>query len=214
MPKVTEEYKEKRKEEILEIAGRVFIEKGFEQTTMTDVVEASGLSRGGVYKYFSSTDEMFWAIQNKHDEEYAAGIINMIGESETAWQAIETFLDKAEASYFTTKPGFGIVQYEYAVNSARKKSRSASIVRRLDSSLGNLARFIHQGVQTGEFKPVQPTEAIVLFMVNILDGILLHRMLTFDIVEPERVFIKEQISGLKSYLKNVLQFSEDSNEKL
>lgn len=61
-PKVTKEHKDKRQAEILEAAKTVFKRKGFELTTMKDVVEESGFSRGGVYLYFSSTEEMFRRI--------------------------------------------------------------------------------------------------------------------------------------------------------
>ncbi|MBP0724528.1 TetR family transcriptional regulator [Bacillus sp. RG28] len=208
MPKVSEEYKKKRKEEILEIASRIFIEKGFEETTMTDIVEASQLSRGGVYKYFSSTDEMFKEIVKKYDQQRDVNIEKIIAESETAWQAIEEFLDRSEKNLINSGLGFGIVQFEYTVNSCRKENRTAYLIKRFEEVIKNLGRLIENGVQTNEFKPIQPVNAIIMFIINVLDGILLFRMLSIGIVAPEEVYIKEQISGLKMYLKGVLQVSE------
>lgn len=40
---------EKRKLEILEAAKKCFLEKGFQNTTMEDVIEKVSLSNGGVY---------------------------------------------------------------------------------------------------------------------------------------------------------------------
>jgi AcrR family transcriptional regulator len=205
LPKVSEEYKKKRKEEILDIASQIFIEKGFEETTMTDIVEASQLSRGGVYKYFSSTDEMFKEIVKKYDKKTEMNIEKLIEQSEIAWQAIERFLDQSEESLIKSGLGFGIVQFEYAVNSCRKENRTAYLMKRFESAFTNLGKLIENGIQTNEFKPNQPVNAIVMFIVNILDGILLYRMLSIGIAEPEQVYIKEQISGLKMYLRNVLQ---------
>ena len=49
---------EKRKLEILEAAKTCFLEKGFQNTTMEDVIEKVSLSKGGVYYHYGSTYEM------------------------------------------------------------------------------------------------------------------------------------------------------------
>lgn len=51
---------EKRKLEILEAAKKCFLEKGFQNTTMEDVIEKVSLSKGGVYYYYGSTYEMIY----------------------------------------------------------------------------------------------------------------------------------------------------------
>ena len=51
---------EKRKLEILEAAKTCFLEKGFQNTTMEDVIEKVSLSKGGVYYYYGSTYEMIY----------------------------------------------------------------------------------------------------------------------------------------------------------
>ncbi|MDU6784451.1 MAG: TetR/AcrR family transcriptional regulator, partial [Peptoniphilus harei] len=45
---------EKRKLEILEAAMKCFLEKGFQNTTMEDVIEKVSLSKGGVYYHYGS----------------------------------------------------------------------------------------------------------------------------------------------------------------
>ncbi len=50
--------KEVRKKEIRECAKKIFLEKGFKDTTMEDVVNASGMSKGGVYRHYKSTADM------------------------------------------------------------------------------------------------------------------------------------------------------------
>lgn len=51
---------EKRKLEILEAAKKCFLDKGFQNTTMEDVIEKVSLSKGGVYYYYGSTYEMIY----------------------------------------------------------------------------------------------------------------------------------------------------------
>lgn len=51
---------EKRKLEILEAAKKCFLDKGFQNTTMEDVIEKVSLSKGGVYYHYGSTYEMIY----------------------------------------------------------------------------------------------------------------------------------------------------------
>lgn len=48
-----------KKRYILEKAAAVFIRTGYTSVTMKDIVDACGISRGGLYKYYSSTREIF-----------------------------------------------------------------------------------------------------------------------------------------------------------
>lgn len=48
--------KEKRISEITEAAMEVFLEKGYENTTMDTIARRAGISKGGLYHYFSSKD--------------------------------------------------------------------------------------------------------------------------------------------------------------
>lgn len=47
------------KEHILAIAFKLFFQKGYKEVTMKDLVEASGLSKGAFYHYFSSKEELY-----------------------------------------------------------------------------------------------------------------------------------------------------------
>ncbi len=59
MPKVSEEYFENKKKNIVQAAYRVCLRKPVEMVTMTDVIEESGLSMGGIYRFYSDLDEIF-----------------------------------------------------------------------------------------------------------------------------------------------------------
>src|SRR6266568_1436364 len=62
MPRVSAEYLEHRREQILNAAQRCFARKGFYETSMQDVFRESGLSAGAVYRYFKSKDQLIQAI--------------------------------------------------------------------------------------------------------------------------------------------------------
>ncbi|WP_199439921.1 TetR/AcrR family transcriptional regulator [Umezawaea beigongshangensis] len=73
MPKVTPEYLDARRREILVAARTLFAQKGFARTSMADVVAATGLSTGSVYRYFPSKGDLVLAVcEDGQDEEFGA----------------------------------------------------------------------------------------------------------------------------------------------
>lgn len=62
MPKFERKTKEERCREIREAARKVFLKKGYRNTTMEDIVAATSLSKGGVYQYYKSTKAVMFDI--------------------------------------------------------------------------------------------------------------------------------------------------------
>ncbi|GIG22370.1 hypothetical protein Cch01nite_30940 [Cellulomonas chitinilytica] len=54
MPKVTEDYRAARRDEIADAALRAFRRKGFQATSMAEIIEESGLSAGAIYGHYPS----------------------------------------------------------------------------------------------------------------------------------------------------------------
>lgn len=64
-----------RKKEIREAAKRCFLTKGFQSTTMEDVIMETGMSRGGVYHHYASTNEMLKDLMMDGND-YRNGLIH------------------------------------------------------------------------------------------------------------------------------------------
>ena len=62
MPKVVPEYKEEAKSRIVEAANKVFAEKGYHEATMDDIAKRLGVSKGAIYLYFVSKEDLFEAM--------------------------------------------------------------------------------------------------------------------------------------------------------
>lgn len=62
MPKFERKTKEERCREIREAAKKVFLKKGYRNTTMEDIVAATSLSKGGVYQYYKNTKAVMFDI--------------------------------------------------------------------------------------------------------------------------------------------------------
>ncbi|WP_421740417.1 TetR/AcrR family transcriptional regulator [Cellulomonas sp.] len=54
MPKVTEEYRSARRDEIADAALRAFRRKGFQATSMAEIIAESGMSAGAIYGHYPS----------------------------------------------------------------------------------------------------------------------------------------------------------------
>ena len=59
MPKVSEEHKQRRREEILAAAQRTFARYGYEGATVARLEEETGLSRGAIFNYFPNKEALF-----------------------------------------------------------------------------------------------------------------------------------------------------------
>src|SRR5580698_1667629 len=62
MPKVSQQYRDARRDQILNAARRCFLRDGFHGTSMQDLFAEAGLSSGAVYRYFASKDDLIIAI--------------------------------------------------------------------------------------------------------------------------------------------------------
>ena len=71
--------KEERKRQILDAARQCFAEKGYHATTVDEITERSGLTKGGLYWHFKSKWDIYRAIMLEHKNQHA-GI----------WDRIET----------------------------------------------------------------------------------------------------------------------------
>jgi TetR/AcrR family transcriptional regulator, transcriptional repressor of aconitase len=62
MPKLTEEAKEARKEAILGAARRCFADYGYEGATVARLEAATGLSRGAIFNWYGTKEDLFLAL--------------------------------------------------------------------------------------------------------------------------------------------------------
>jgi AcrR family transcriptional regulator len=62
MPKVAQSHLDDRRRQIVDAARARFAQYGFARTSMSDIVTASGLSTGAIYRYFTSKDDLVMAV--------------------------------------------------------------------------------------------------------------------------------------------------------
>lgn len=74
MPRISEAARQARRTQILDAARACFLERGFHQTSMDDILTRAKLSAGGAYRYFSGKDEIIAAIAHENVSSLTAAI--------------------------------------------------------------------------------------------------------------------------------------------
>ena len=75
-PKVSEQYLEDRRNQILDAAVTTFSQNGFHQTTIEEIRLEAGLSRGAVYHYFKTKEDIIDAIRGRSARQAEAIVIS------------------------------------------------------------------------------------------------------------------------------------------
>ena len=92
------------RELIKDAAYVLFAKKGFKEVTMKDICEATGLSRGGLYRYFGSTAEILEAKLKNQFVEEPEMIINLYTPQTAPDEvSISLFATGIETKAFLTK---------------------------------------------------------------------------------------------------------------
>jgi TetR/AcrR family transcriptional regulator, transcriptional repressor of aconitase len=74
VPKVSDAHRAARRQQILDAAAACFARDGFHRTSMQDIVRASSVSAGLVYRYFASKDDIIAAIVSAWHEQRSAAV--------------------------------------------------------------------------------------------------------------------------------------------
>ena len=97
MPKVTDAYREARREEIAQAALRCLARNGFANTSMADIIAESGLSAGAIYSHFASKADIARHVaqivmDSKAAEliDHASGLGRPLAPAETIQFLLET----------------------------------------------------------------------------------------------------------------------------
>lgn len=161
---------EKTKAKIREEAYRLFADKGFKEVTMTDICEKTGLSRGGLYRYYGSTGEIFSEILS---EEYV--IADRIREGENARAILEDMLDTIRYEILDKERSLSLAIYEYA--NLGNEELFIRINERAKERWGSLIRY---GMETGEFKAVDSKHIVDVILYYYQGLRMWSRVIPFD----------------------------------
>lgn len=160
----------KTKEAIRQQAYRLFAEKGFKAVTMTDICERTGLSRGGLYRYYSGTEQIFSEILS---EEYV--IADRIERKEKASVILEDMLETIKSEIMQKELSLSLAIYEYA--NMGNEDFFAEINDRAKKRWISLLEY---GIETKEFRPVDAEQVSDLILYYYQGLRMWSRVISFD----------------------------------
>lgn len=139
-----------KKKYIVETARRIFMEKGYKEVTMKDIVEACQISRGGLYLYFSSTKELFEEVLRMEQEDTDDVFARSITEETTPSDILALFLKEQKKELLNKNPSLGKATYEYFFAN-HIPGRDNLLKKQFDAAVHVLEGLISAGVESEEF---------------------------------------------------------------
>nr|WP_319539106.1 TetR/AcrR family transcriptional regulator [uncultured Methanospirillum sp.] len=97
MPRVLPDYKEESRKQILQIATRLILEKGYKNVNMGDIAAEAGISRPTLYLYFKDKKDLFMATLQNMIEDVGDTLEISLASSDTSPDG--GFIDRVHELY-------------------------------------------------------------------------------------------------------------------
>jgi len=205
-----EREKEQRREDILDAAQRVFFENGLATATMDDIAETAELSKGTLYLYYKSKEDLYLTVMMRGMEllfdaftEVANGVYSpakkLLCLSEAYFNYFNTHRDYFRMMHYLQAP-----QFHKQISEEVKRSCSVLNQRIWDLVNGMLQRCIDEGLLRKDLNPAEvglilwsSATALMLridneegiwreaFRLNLHDVLKLSNSLLFDAICTE-----------------------------
>lgn len=163
---------------ILDTAERLIEEKGCRQTTLQDIIESSGLSKGAIYHYVSGKDELFGLILKSKVEEMNASFIDAVSAAarRDATAPIQTIAkgmaQKSDSADVSNKI------FTYLLGQADHPKVSAILSDLYQYSHQTASRWIETGQQAGALPPSIDAAKMASFFMVITYGLRVQSVIT------------------------------------
>lgn len=149
-------------ETILSVSARLFLEKGFDRTSMQDIAETAEISKGAIYHHFQSKDEIIKAVTEKQ-----AQIMKATMES---WLSEAGSLNGKEKLQFILEKNINSQEAHYLDDIMCVRMKSAEFVFSFMQDCVNkdsffVSEIIKQGIADGSIITDFPEECAEVFLL-------------------------------------------------
>lgn len=144
---------EERRAQLIEVAQSLFFEKGYEDTTMADILAAAGVSKGGFYHHFDSKDALFFGLLEHLVLQYQ-GALQAIASDSSMSPKDRLIAAIASEGQFLSQSNLGPQIQIIQVFSAEKNlGMAARFDREIRAMIRPIfAQLIEEGCEAGEFE--------------------------------------------------------------
>lgn len=178
MPRVVKEYDE-RYNEFLDVAQRLFYQKGYEQTSVQEIIQAIGVAKGLFYYYFSSKADLLDAMIERTVTQVIATLQPLVDDPALgAMDKLRQFFDRSQ--------NWKLANKEFMLELTRVMYRDENALLRTRVAKASVPRVVplltlilRQGVEEGIFSVEHPEESaeILLEMGQGLSGAVVNFLL-------------------------------------
>ncbi|MCC7119090.1 MAG: TetR/AcrR family transcriptional regulator [Anaerolineales bacterium] len=140
-------------EQILRIAKRLFINKGYYGLAMREISDELGVSKAALYYHFKDKEQLFLAILQAHLEEIEAGINQIVAETGSSAEQIRKFV-----AYVLSQPAEQRATIRLAsqeIVHLSPTSRKTFGKNYQDKFVGKIQSILRAGMDAGEFRGLQ-----------------------------------------------------------
>ena len=207
-----EREKERRRNEIIDAAEKVFFAKGLANATMDDVAEEAELSKGTLYLYFKNKEELYLAINRRGLEILEKMFIDAAAQAQSGLEKVYAI----GQSYFRFQNQYSdyfnaMIYYEsHQIDFSEDNSCAMACDQQGEKTLRVLVEAIESGIKDGTIRPdVEPMKtALVLWGQST--GIMQICSLKGVHIEEEHNINPDDIIDLSfDLIKRALQNPED-----
>jgi AcrR family transcriptional regulator len=170
-PKISEKAKKAKKDIIIQEALKLFSQNGYVETSMDDIVVASQISKGGIYNYFKSKEEIFLAIaedrfNKRHD------LIEGFPENTLNKEKLIKYIHWTLRGLFNEETSLNArFTFEFWSVLSRNEKSSEKAKERYNLFYNDLAKILIAGIENGEFKNDLDVDSITYIILSTMDGI-------------------------------------------
>ena len=192
------ELQDRRKEQIMSAALSVVVAKGYDQSRMDDIVEKSQLSKGAIYWYYKSKEEVYLSLVDYWFLQYSSGVVDTLQQQESASDQLKTLFDFF-IGQFDKNPATFKLLVEFWRLAGLNPDFNAKLQQVYSDFLEYIIEIIKVGVANGEFKNVEPRITALSILINI-EGIT-----WFTLFDKSGVEAHEYIDTISNFILNGLK---------
>lgn len=150
-----------RGREILEVATRLFYEKGYHETTLADIAEVIGFTKPAIYYYYDSKEDLLFEIRDRIVRAALDRVREIIAAEEDPLRRLRAILRNHLGTLLANAEANIVFHEERGVLSEEREESIRQHERRYD----RLIREVYAaGVAEGRFRDVDPTIAVGMLL--------------------------------------------------
>ena len=164
--------KQARPGEILDAALQIFAEKGFAAARMEDIAARAGVTKGTIYLYFPSKEEVFKSLARKTVSVALADVAQQVRDFKGNSRELLVTLLSAIAAFLQDKDRAMLPKI--IISESGNFPELARFWRSevVDRALAMVAGAVVQGIARGEFRPLPPEHVARLCVAPIMLGVI------------------------------------------